>query len=63
MTSQDVGKYTVEDTHNALRNAVRKALERKKKLGHYSVMWQANRLVLEGPDAPVLTKPSGSDTE
>lgn len=63
MTSQHVKKYSVEDTHNALRNAVRKALEHKKKLGQYSVMWQGNRLVIEGQDAPVLPEYLGADTE
>lgn len=57
MTSQNVKKYTVEDTHNALRNAVKKALERKKKLGHYSVQWRANTLVIEGQDAPEMAAP------
>lgn len=55
MTSPNVKKYTVEDTHNALRNAVKKALERKKKLGHYSVQWRANTLVIEGQDAPEMS--------
>ncbi|MCC5824621.1 hypothetical protein [Alkalimonas sp.] len=57
MTSQQIKKYTVEETHTALRNAVKKALERKKKLGHYSVMWQADRLIIEGQDAPEPTNP------
>lgn len=48
--------YTVQDTHNALRKAVANTLARKKKLGHYSVQWQADTIVLEGQDAPELTK-------
>lgn len=52
MTSPHVKQYTVEDTHNALRNAVKKALDRKKKLGQYSVQWRENTLVIEGQDAP-----------
>jgi hypothetical protein len=37
---------------NALRAAVNKSLEKKKRLGHYAVIWQNGRPVLVGDDAP-----------
>jgi hypothetical protein len=37
---------------NALRAAVAKELDRKKRLGHYYVIWEDNRIVLIGDDAP-----------
>lgn len=36
----------------ALRQAVAKALERKRRLGQYAVIWQDGRTVCIGPDAP-----------
>lgn len=36
----------------ALRDAVSKNLERKKKLGQYAVTWQDGRPVQAGEDAP-----------
>lgn len=36
----------------ALQQAVSAELERKRRLGHYTVTWQDGRAVLEGPDAP-----------
>lgn len=38
---------------DVLKNAVRKTLENKKKLGHYRVIWRDNKPVVEGEDAPV----------
>jgi hypothetical protein len=37
---------------NALRAAVAKELDRKKRLGHYYVIWEDNQIVLIGDDAP-----------
>lgn len=36
----------------ALREAVRKDLERKRRLGQYAVIWQDGRLIQIGEDAP-----------
>jgi hypothetical protein len=44
-------------TLECLRQAVSKALERKSRLGHYSVLWLDNSIVIAGDDAPeVLTR-------
>jgi hypothetical protein len=37
---------------NALRAAVAKELDKKKRLGHYYVSWQNDRVVFIGDDAP-----------
>lgn len=36
----------------ALQQAVSKELERKRKLGHYAVMWENHQVVYKGEDAP-----------
>jgi hypothetical protein len=36
----------------ALQQAVTAELERKRRLGHYTVTWEDGRAVLQGPDAP-----------
>lgn len=36
----------------ALQESVSQALERKKQLGHYAVVWQDNKPVAQGIDAP-----------
>ena len=36
-----------------LTRAVAEALERKRKLGQYAVVWREGRVVCLGPDAPV----------
>ena len=41
----------VVKTHNSLREAVREALERKRRLGRYSVFWRENQVVIQGEDA------------
>lgn len=38
---------------DALRLAVARALDVKRRLGHYAVLWKDGRPVLVGPDAPV----------
>jgi hypothetical protein len=35
-----------------LKRAVAEALERKRRLGQYAVMWRDGRMVCTGPDAP-----------
>jgi hypothetical protein len=37
---------------DALKRAVAEALERKRRLGQYAVVWRAGRPVCIGPDAP-----------
>ena len=41
----------------ALRQAVGKALDKKRRLGQYAVIWQDGKPVLTGEDAPAA-KPS-----
>lgn len=42
----------VTSTQITLKKAVQAALERKKKLGQYNVMWKDNKIVTQGEDAP-----------
>jgi hypothetical protein len=47
---------------DALQQAVTAELDRKARLGHYVVIWQDGRVVLQGPDAPpapIAAKPIG----
>ena len=37
---------------DVLKRAVAEALERKRKLGQYAVIWREGRVVCLGPDAP-----------
>lgn len=37
---------------DALKRAVAEALERKRRLGQYAVVWREGRVVCLGPDAP-----------
>lgn len=39
---------------DALRRAVAEALERKRRLGQYAVVWREGRAVCIGPDAPAV---------
>ena len=48
-----------EDTLNSLRRAVQNALERKRKLGQYTVQWRANQIVINGKDAPAAGLTTG----
>jgi hypothetical protein len=43
-----------------LKRAVAEALERKRRLGQYAVMWREGRVVCIGPDAPPGTSPDDS---
>jgi hypothetical protein len=38
-----------------LKRAVAEALERKRRLGQYAVMWREGRVVCTGPDAPAAS--------
>jgi hypothetical protein len=40
----------------ALKEAVRKSLDKKKRLGQYAVIWQDGRPVLVGEDAPKVSQ-------
>jgi hypothetical protein len=37
---------------DVLRRAVAEALERKRRLGQYAVIWREGRVACAGPDAP-----------
>jgi hypothetical protein len=43
---------SVQKVLDALQQAVTAELDRKARLGHYAVIWQNGRAVLQGPDAP-----------
>jgi hypothetical protein len=49
---------------DSLRDAVTETLERKRRLGHYAVIWQDGKLVAIGEDAPedLLPKDNGHIT-
>lgn len=46
---------------DALKRAVAEALERKRRLGQYAVIWREGRPVCIGPDAPSARYPRGDD--
>ncbi|MFT0532570.1 hypothetical protein ACMHYJ_07000 [Castellaniella hirudinis] len=55
-----------EDTRKALeslRNSVAKALDRKRRLGQYAVVWKDGKSVYIGPNPPEPKEPTRSDTE
>ncbi|WP_262966884.1 hypothetical protein [Methylobacter psychrophilus] len=37
---------------SSLKEAVANALEKKRKLGQYAVVWEDNKLIYKGEDAP-----------
>jgi hypothetical protein len=39
---------------DVLKRAVAEALDHKRKLGQYAVIWREGRVVCTGPDAPVV---------
>lgn len=45
------GKFE-EEALAALQRAVTRALDRKRRLGQYAVLWEDGRVVFDGPDAP-----------
>ena len=44
-----------------LKQAVAEALERKRRLGQYAVVWRKGQAVCIGPDAPPMRYPSGTE--
>lgn len=46
------GNQSEEQTLQTLREAVAEALEKKRRLGQYAVLWEDGRIVLRGEDAP-----------
>ena len=50
-----------QQTLDALKQAVAKALEKKKRLGQYAVFWENGKPVLIGEDAPQVL--SGQETK
>jgi len=50
-----------QQTLEVMKQAIAKALERKKRLGQYAVLWENGRPVLVGEDAPPA--PSDRDTQ
>ncbi len=44
---------------DALRNAVAEALDRKRRLGQYAVIWRDGRAVRIGPEEEAPSKPHG----
>lgn len=48
---------STQSTQEALRHAVKATLERKKKLGQYSVIWRENKIITQGEDAPKSDQP------
>lgn len=43
---------------DALQKAVSQALERKRRLGHYAVVWRNGKPVMIGEDAPKVSENS-----
>lgn len=56
MTTGSVSDYSEENdiVLQALREAVAEELERKRRLGHYYVIWENGKIVFVGDDAPTL---------
>jgi hypothetical protein len=52
MTQEHDYAATVLDV---LKRAVDEALDRKRRLGQYAVVWRDGRIVLVGPDAPATS--------
>jgi hypothetical protein len=52
MSNQDQLSQKAQETLEALRSAVAKELEKKKRLGQYAVIWVDGRPVAIGDDAP-----------
>lgn len=62
--ASDTNKAPSPDTQrmlNSLKHAVADALEKKKRLGQYAVLWENGKPVLVGEDAP--QKPSRHESE
>ena len=52
MTTSDASVSDPQTILRALRRAVHKALDRKRRLQHYMVVWADDRPQCIGPDAP-----------
>jgi len=59
VTRADDHEMVVLDT---LKRAVAQALERKRRLGQYAVLWRNGRAVCIGPDAPPMRDPYCAET-
>ncbi|MHB8668462.1 MAG: hypothetical protein ACYC7B_13205 [Burkholderiales bacterium] len=59
MTRADDHETVVLDT---LKRAVAEALERKRRLGQYAVVWRKGHAVCIGPDAPSMRYPRSAET-
>lgn len=46
---------------DALKRAVAEALERKRRLGLYAVVWRDGHVLCIGPDAPAVRYPYGAE--
>jgi hypothetical protein len=42
----------------SLRKTATQTLEKKRRLGHYAVLWQDGKVVLQGEDAPDTQPPT-----
>lgn len=51
-TYKDKPSEKAQKVLDVLRNVVSEELERKRKLGHYAVVWDEDHPVLIGEDAP-----------
>lgn len=49
---ENIADPTHEQILECLREAVAEELERKRRLGHYYVIWEDGKLVYVGDDAP-----------
>ncbi len=59
MTKHVTASQQARETLDILRVAVTEELERKKRLGHYAVIWQNGQPVVIGAESdPALAKPS-----
>lgn len=57
-------KPDTQEMLNSLRAAVSETLERKRRLGQYSVIWKDGKPVLAGDDAPEyqISSPKAQDS-
>lgn len=52
--NQEVIDEKTKKMHEVLKRTAAKTLERKRRLGHYAVLWKDGKVVLEGEDAPTV---------
>lgn len=53
---QDLPSQNTRQMLETLQRLAAKTLERKRRLGHYAVIWQNGKPVLTGEDAPSTTE-------